>query len=418
MYTVIIADDELIERKALQLLLNSTFPEIKIQCTAENGIELLNAVEKYQPDIALVDINMPGISGLDAMELLIQRNAHTHFVIITAYDEFNYIKKALNMHADGFILKPCNHDELIATLRRIFDDIEEHRAEAISRQLMDEVMTTIQPIFENEILFSIMVGIPSEKNFNSYCSLHNVTFHTGTVISMRPLDQDFAISEHIHNDLRQCISQIFGRNLTFLVNITGRGLTLLLFIPETISEAAQTQWLQELLSLLQERIRQQLKLSFVLGIGGIRHDFASLPASYQESLSVLNVNHLQTISFYSGENTDSLPAITDPGKNPYVIQAVHYIHENYTKDISLEYVASVIGISSYYLSHLFKQDTGISFVKYLTNVRIQEAINLLSTNLSIAEISAQVGYLNPNYFCRIFKANTGMTIGEYRKNRL
>ena len=94
-YTIVIADDEEIERKALGLLLLKEFPEISIVGVASNGMELVSMTQQHQPDIAIVDVNMPGINGIDAIDLLRAKGGKTHFIINTAYDDFSYVQRAL-----------------------------------------------------------------------------------------------------------------------------------------------------------------------------------------------------------------------------------------------------------------------------------------------------------------------------------
>ena len=77
-YTIVIADDEEIERKALGLLLQKEFPEISIVGVASNGMELVSMTQQHQPDIAIVDVNMPGINGIDAIDLLRAKGGKTH----------------------------------------------------------------------------------------------------------------------------------------------------------------------------------------------------------------------------------------------------------------------------------------------------------------------------------------------------
>ena len=75
-----------------------------------------------------------------------------------------------------------------------------------------------------------------------------------------------------------------------------------------------------------------------------------------------------------------------------------------------------MGISSYYLSHIFKERTGMTFIEYLSGVRVGEAKRLCAeTDMTINEISEQCGYMNVTYFCKVFKRMTGMTISEFRK---
>ena len=75
-----------------------------------------------------------------------------------------------------------------------------------------------------------------------------------------------------------------------------------------------------------------------------------------------------------------------------------------------------VGISSYYLSHIFKGRTGMTFIEYLSGVSVGEAKRLCAeTDMTINEISEQCGYMNATYFCKVFKRMTGMTISDSRK---
>ena len=100
-YTLLIADDEEIECKALRLLVQKELPEIEVVGVARNGVELVSMAQKLRPDIATVDVNMPGMSGIDAIGLLSSCDLPTRFVICTAYDEFEYVHRALALKVDA-----------------------------------------------------------------------------------------------------------------------------------------------------------------------------------------------------------------------------------------------------------------------------------------------------------------------------
>ena len=100
---------------------------------------------------------------------------------------------------------------------------------------------------------------------------------------------------------------------------------------------------------------------------------------------------------------------------------IGYIEEHYNEDISLNQLAEMLNMSPVYLSALFKEETGISYVKYLTEIRMKKAKELLSQGHLVYEVCEMVGYPNYRYFCDLFKKRTGMTPNEYkvtvRKNR-
>lgn len=105
------------------------------------------------------------------------------------------------------------------------------------------------------------------------------------------------------------------------------------------------------------------------------------------------------------------------GSNSSLRDAVlEYLHENYTKTLSLELIAEKFHITPTYLSGYFKKEVGENISSYLANLRIAEAKRLLeTTDLKVSDISEQVGIYSQTTFIRLFKKNCGMTPNEYRK---
>ena len=116
---------------------------------------------------------------------------------------------------------------------------------------------------------------------------------------------------------------------------------------------------------------------------------------------------------------ECISAITSVKKaevHPIIKKVCDYIDENLAKDISLEETADFAGVSIFYLSKLFKEEKGETFINFVSDKRLEKARQLLeSTDLSIKEITAEVGYNDQNYFSRIFKNKYGLSPKEYRK---
>ena len=92
------------------------------------------------------------------------------------------------------------------------------------------------------------------------------------------------------------------------------------------------------------------------------------------------------------------------------------IREHYSTDISLAWVADEYGINPSYFSKKFKDETGVNFIDYLTEVRIGQAKELLShTGLSVSAVSLRVGFKEAKYFSRVFASMTGEKPSEYRE---
>lgn len=103
-----------------------------------------------------------------------------------------------------------------------------------------------------------------------------------------------------------------------------------------------------------------------------------------------------------------------------VLKAVAFIKKNYhDKDISLQKVATEVALSHYYFSHIFKDELKITFIEYLTKIRIEAAAKLLKNrNLNVNQIAYAVGYQDPNYFSKVFKRYTKTSPIDYRSGIL
>ncbi len=100
----------------------------------------------------------------------------------------------------------------------------------------------------------------------------------------------------------------------------------------------------------------------------------------------------------------------------YVQHAIDYIHANYQSDIALQDTSGHLKISPGYLSHLFKEYTGYTFLRYLTLFRLRQSMLFLKEqHIQISEVSNKSGFINPGYFIHLFRRYTGVTPGQYRK---
>jgi DNA-binding LytR/AlgR family response regulator len=113
-FTALIADDEAPMRDLLRARLQTVWPELRIVAEASNGVEAVALGEQHRPDIAFLDIRMPGMSGIEAARRLY---AHSHIVFATAYDQ--YALDAFEQGALDYLLKPVSADRLATTCARL-----------------------------------------------------------------------------------------------------------------------------------------------------------------------------------------------------------------------------------------------------------------------------------------------------------
>ncbi len=134
MLTAIIADDEDLPRKDLRRMLAETWPELQIVAEAEHGADALEAIHQHQPDIAFLDIRMPGMTGLDVANAA---KGRCQVVFTTAYD--NHALEAFAAGAIDYLLKPIVQDRLNDAIARLKERMNTKAAPTDLSQLMQEL---------------------------------------------------------------------------------------------------------------------------------------------------------------------------------------------------------------------------------------------------------------------------------------
>lgn len=130
--TIIVEDQELI-RKSLKIVLES-ISDISIIGMAANGKEAIDLCEKENPEIVLMDIQMPEMDGVKATEEIKKRMPHIKVIILTTFQDINHVKKALNAGAEGYILKAVDPQFLVTGIHMVY-----HGGSLIPQELAKEV---------------------------------------------------------------------------------------------------------------------------------------------------------------------------------------------------------------------------------------------------------------------------------------
>lgn len=127
MIRLLIADDEKLEREALAELVQRRFEREVVLEVAENGRKAADTAVLWGADLILMDIEMPGMSGLDAARAVLAQRPSCRVIFVTAYSLFQYAHEAVHLGACDYLLKPVDPDELEASVRRAMRQIETKR---------------------------------------------------------------------------------------------------------------------------------------------------------------------------------------------------------------------------------------------------------------------------------------------------
>lgn len=238
---VLLVDDEIMIREGFKKLFDWEAHECVVVGEAADGMEAITKIDEEQPDIVIMDINIPIINGLKVIQLSRVKYPSMAFVIVSGYDDFSYCREALRLQITDYILKPVNYEK-----------------------------------------------------FGS------------------------------------CIDQL-------------------------------------------------------------------------------------KISLYNNEVKEK-PVVK---KERVITGITKYMQEHLSEDVSLHILSEEFHLNSQYISQLFKNEIGVNFLTYLTNIRMEHAKKLLlSSSLSIAEVSEQSGYGDYRVFTKVFKKSEGITPSQYRRDFL
>lgn len=167
MLKILIVEDEDFERTALKYLINKYFSDrLYVAGEAYNGKEALDYALILKPDIVLMDINMPIMDGLEASEELKRNNKDLEIVILTAYDEFQYAKKAIKCGVSDYLVKPFSDKDFISSMSAVIEKIHIRNKEFLKQQYISENLNKAIPFIEKEIITRIAFG--------DYYNLHEI----------------------------------------------------------------------------------------------------------------------------------------------------------------------------------------------------------------------------------------------------
>lgn len=175
MVKLMIVDDEQIVRDGVKFIIDHNFAaEVKITGLARTGREAIEMFEEDHPQIVLMDIQMPGINGLEAIKRIQFMDSKVRFVIISAYEQFEYAKSAVQLGVLDYILKPINKNKLTETVSKIIGEIKEERQLKQKEIETQEKLDKILPVLEYGYIYSIIMNTDYQKESSDYHNLLDI----------------------------------------------------------------------------------------------------------------------------------------------------------------------------------------------------------------------------------------------------
>lgn len=539
MIEVLLVDDEAYVTASLERTIPWEELGVEQVWRAASGYEALRLLEEQAIDIVVTDIRMPGMDGLQLLEQIGERWPHIRAILLTGHSDFEYAKRALQLQACNYLLKPVDDDEFVeaaasaiealkdewehadkyqrlvysrksdlgvlrvSLLRdlllgrqltaRLLDDKLEQYEIAVARgssaallfiQLGKQFASMDHP---SVMLMEYAIGNMAEEVFGAdFAVWHGRAPHDGMVIIAAPrrgrteeagqpdvraaLEQHVRVlrrnvSNYLKGDMFVAVTRCFSfpdelpdayrsaltatllleqgdaRSVIFLQDeapgsrSTFRSLEHLYKPPTLIHLLESRQWeaaeqkmtdvFDDLrgISYTKEHLSEvyfSLTSSFMYLTHKQGHYMYQLDRTAGDMLLDPSLAHsmqrLRDWSFLMLSKLQAELSSSESSTKNYIIRQVNEIVENdLALDISVKTIADRVYLHPVYLSKMYKSETGESLGDYIIRKRMERAHYLLKhTNKKIYEITAELGYQNPQYFSKMFKKHYGMTPNEFR----
>lgn len=440
--TAILVDDEPMILDSILLGVNWGGLGVRVAATFTDGAKALEYVKKTPVSIVISDVSMPPFSGLVLCSQILQLRPATQFIIISGFADFAYAQKSLQFGAVGYCLKPIDYDELSGYIRkaikRIVPQTKAVQQEFIEYLYENNVAWLLRHLTENRIGERFYVGVSigasslfaAQDGFQCALGLNETLY-----LSNRDLSG--ALSDRMLEDNGLLGFSSSGRPITCeqlqeTVYQTLYDSYQFFFCPGQKLFQSRAEYQTGLVRRAKRAAAHPQELCQLLAEARINHIrlAAELYAIVQEcsenESSLFSYNQLIYLYHDYGEmqrellqllQSQSAPLVEYESNNRKFLEMIRYINEHCMQDISIRVLADKLNLNMSYVSQLFKKETGTTFVKYLTGVRMERAKELLAdTELSVNEISEACGYHDYFYFIKQFKRYASMTPTVYRKH--
>ena len=472
MYRIVLADDEKWALYGLSRLINWADYHCEIVGMVNDGISALELCRREKPDLLISDIRMPGIDGLELVRCIALEIPQCTVVLITGYNELQYVQRALRLGVFDFLLKQITPEDMDRMLRRYLEHVHK-KARALSSSFyfsfFDESNTRSVAVCMEDLCI--------QAPFSSVCA-YTFQFSKEMVISHALIHQaDAALLMAFHTGVNRITCYCFSN--TTMPDVGSVCYSLQIDIPqytgvsktEPLSAGFYELYIQSSLAVLTAKFYDLSELVYyqewsrentLLRLEPIRtcltgnnlpdaitaitlllrtkdplqidqmemllHKIASLFYFFgSRELTVLEGLDLYQYASNGGTCEDlvaeinvaldsSVDSVCD--SNQLMERILHYIDLHYTENIRICDVASAFFLNASYMSTLIRKRTGKTYTVIVTEKRIECAKRLLnSTNQTVMEVAHMVGYQDYSHFYTLFKRACGMTPAQYRKQK-
>ncbi len=504
MITILIVDDEKLERNGIKFLLKREDEEFHI-LEAVNGRDALGILQSKKVDLLFSDIKMPYVTGLDLAKQARELQPDIEIVIFSGYNDFSYAKEALHYGVVDYVLKPVDPGEFHRTFQKVRRNIEEKakeraqqsrqvdylkkyflldylcygkeeslvQAESLLRQGEEDdlgayacmiMVGSSEPFFEVEeekFLAQLREGIQRRflylnintneslfffrEKFSNYGAVAQQLYQflrqkydANCYLAVSREIRDYHELPQMFQELEELLAEQFyePKQHVFFGGAAGEEEERLddLEVSQVLDSISSDIHYKDIIHLRQDfqKLENKYKHEKQFSEMYVKFVFSSILKEVYEVMADTDLKMLekQVDKLYRCRKIQEVIAITDSaiselersvqeqneGFREEITKVKSYICHHYDENLSIEMLAGRVYLSPGYLSVVFKEETGVNLNRFIREVRMNKAKELLeTTNMKISQIARKVGISNNSYFCRSFREYFGNTPESCRK---
>lgn len=437
MWSVVIVDDDPVVLSGMKMAIPWDKLQLRLAGEASDGMEGLDVVRRVWPDIVLTDVSMPHLNGLEMIEQLREDGFDGNFIILSGYSDFEYARQALRLQVDDYLSKPITLKTLSGVLQRTIESLEEQRRIHADLHGLREWVNQFQPLAAHEWMKATLTGIHPAEGWQRIEAIRRLQDkweeqrHIAIAIVLEEGDwqqrwtiSDLSLAQFTVGNIVQESVERSGEEYHYM-ELRER---LFAIVLHAGADADAERWHvrgQQLASAIEGYLRETMKLPALVRCGPAVLGVSAIAQSWERACASLGpaANHVMpqaapTLAPGAGDASGQPTADADDNlKHKMAVDyVVRYVHEHYGEELTLAAIAEQVGLSPNYLGQIFRQLMGMTFIRYMTCVRMEKAKQLvLEGKLYIYEIADRVGYHNIAYFTAQFKKYHGVSPSGFIK---
>ena len=304
MYRILIADDEGIMIESIRSIIMKNYGDACEIVTAKTGREAIEQAEYFHPDIVFMDIQMPGINGIQAMQEIRKFNITALFYVISAYDKFDYAKDAIALGVERYLMKPVTKRTVLEVTEEAIGKVDDMRRKRSDQLKVQEKLETVIPMVESGFISNMLLQNNLQET-DYYRDLLEITedyayvivFQFGSEIRDGQLISPVGVSikaQTFYPEFRAVLKS-FMRCVIGSV-MTNRIVAAVPFARDSLSYEERVAVIGQTRNII-SRLEEQLDVKFRAGIGRVRR-MEELRSSYQEALEAMQNGESRVVHSY------------------------------------------------------------------------------------------------------------------------